>query len=142
MQMLEDALIEGTGSPDKGLLPPVEKIQAGVGPRVYRVYVSQGKDEGPCREAYCFVGAPVPIPFAKTEEATHKAVSIPVSLLPGVDPDASKAILLRREDNYVVIGLQLSPNVRQEAIGMKYLARDGTEEMVFASPEDFPGLEL
>ncbi len=145
--MLQDLLIEGTSSP-KGGLPPEEKIRVGAGARVYPVNVKQGHEDVPTKPAYRLIGRPVSSQVLDQIRTQHNlsenygAIFIPMTLLQGVNMDSSKGIVGVERDHYVVRGLLPSKELRCDSTLRGYLARDGTEEEVYASPEDFQGLRL
>ncbi|MBM3234005.1 hypothetical protein FJZ19_02830 [Candidatus Pacearchaeota archaeon] len=142
--MLQDKLIEGTGSPSlnashKGI---------SVGARAYAATVRQE----PCKTgkefqlAYVFIGATADNVFLDDARRrlglsnNYGAVFIPKKILKGVDTKSSAGIIKEKEDCYVVRGLLPTPNLRFEAELRGYLLKE--EGIVFASPEDFPRLKL
>lgn len=135
-------LIVGTGMPGV----PIERAFPSAGPRVYPIKVKQGRDGVPNRPAYCFVGRPVSgqmldqIRVQRHLSNNYGAVFIPMTLLAGTNADSSRGIVGIERDNYIVRGLLPTPDLRFNAMQLDHLAEE--EGIVYASPEDFPGLQL
>jgi len=143
--MLDDILVTGIDFP----ILPEFRMLVDAGPRAYSTKVKQGREDVPTKPAYCFVGKPVSQQQLEQIRAkygfstNYGAVFIPDRVLIGLNPESTPAIVGVERDHCMVRGLLPIPALRWEAQLRGYLSREqGREEMVFASPEDFPGLTL
>lgn len=146
---MQDKLITGTGS------SAVSATFRGIpiGPRVYKVLVRQTETiraEDEFESVYAFVGPTVDEEGLKEIRAAHNlsdnygVVLMPKHCLRGVDA-SSKGIIGENKrglegEAFVVVGLLPTESLRQESIGRGYLLKNEYE--VFATPENFPGLDI
>lgn len=141
--MLEDRLIITTFS-DPNLTPVDAGETRKVGPRVFAARVMQKPEEK--LPAYGFVGRVSGEEFLRHIRTEHHlsdnygVVFISQEVLKGVDATSSRGILGTERDHYIVRGLLISPQLIWQARIMYNLS--DSQGVVFASPEDFPGLNL
>lgn len=141
--MLQDKLIEGTGSPS----PKALSRGFPVGPRAYLMRVRQE----PCitgnefQTAYEFIGVPVEERILKKIRNSHNlsdnygAIYFPKFILIGIDR-ASKGIVREKSEAYILRGIVPDRGLRQEMIMRGHLLEN--EGIIYGSPEDFVGINL
>lgn len=139
--MLKDKFVEGTAiSKLEGNLFYCEPGQVGV----YATKVRQTPKVGELEEAYAFVGVPADEEYVKEVRGRMKVgknwgvVIVPKNSLEGVDVQPTRGMVEERDDGYAVIGILLANSARNNA--RVFISNE--HEIVFASPENFPGLEL
>jgi hypothetical protein len=142
---LENKFVVGTGT-----MPPLEKLRAGSGPRVFPVKVRQGDKPAANRKALCLIGKRDERIYAllmsdagmmgDSGPVNYSVVSIPRELLPGVKENGSRAIHYASRNRFTVFGYLPSEELKQRLAQNGYIR--GKQEAVFVSPEDLPGLRL
>jgi len=145
-ERLADRLVGGTGT-YKGYLPPFLSEKGTVKTRVLPCTVRRlnPKPHGPdvFYDAFQIIGAP--LGQGKLQQIRQKnnlsknygAVKILKNLLGNVDPISSRLIVEEGNGFYIVAGLLIEERLKQCASGLDL---SDSEEIVFASMAEFPGL--
>ncbi len=138
--MLDDYLIQGAYFDTPDLKPCTQ-------PRVYSCIVKQEPRDAFDRLAYCFIGNPIENPSLSNElrnrlglSGSYSFISIPRSLVHGVDISLCTGLVKEDDDSLIIRGLSPTSDLALSALEKGIVSRDRREEMVFTDRKDFPGL--